>query len=75
MSFFRSKGLILFLFLFVGNTVVYGYDKSHLAKLKSDGSCIKCDLTGADLRKAKLANANLSGANLRGSILILADLR
>ncbi len=39
--------------------------KKNIMKLKATGSCVKCTLTGADLRDADLNGADLSGANLK----------
>ena len=41
-----------------------GHKQEDLEGLKSTKSCLKCDLTGADLRKANLSNADLTGAEL-----------
>ena len=48
---------------------VLAYKEADLEKLKTTGSCERCDLSGADL-----SEANLSGANLSSSILFNTDL-
>ena len=53
---------------------VLGFKEEDLEKLRRTNECIRCDLSGADLRSAKLSRANLrssnlSGANLRGAAL------
>ena len=50
------------------------FDPDDLQKLKDTGSCMSCDLGGADLRDANLEGANLYGANLEGANLEGADL-
>ena len=52
----------------------YAYDENDLQKLLATNSCVKCDLSGADLRKAELSNANLQGANLNKANLWRANL-
>ena len=52
----------------------------HLNQLRQTGTCIGCDLQGAnlqkaDLRGANLSRANLSRANLREANLMAANLR
>lgn len=42
----------------------YAYDEEDLKQLLKDNICIKCDLSGADLRKKNLSGANLEGSNL-----------
>ena len=53
---------------------VLAYKEADLEKLKTTGSCERCDLSGADLYEIDLFKANLSGANLAGADLTLADL-
>jgi Pentapeptide repeats (8 copies) len=62
------------------NQSSYAFSPSDLQKLKTTGSCEKCDLSGADLaninlNKANLNGANLSGANLTNAKIIDSDLR
>ena len=52
----------------------YSYDENDLKKLLDTNSCIKCDLSGADLRKVNLTNANLQGSNLNKVNLWRANL-
>ena len=77
----------LFLFMVFGLVVLMGGTASGqsaevekiVTKLKETGNCIRCTLTGADLKGANLTGANLSqadltGADLKGANLIRADL-
>ena len=49
------------------------FDEASIEKLKTDGECPKCDLSGADLNAGEFvgsdfSNANLSGANLSEAV-------
>ena len=52
----------------------FGYAEADLERLKRTGSCVACDLSGADLYEADLFQADLSRANLRDADLTAADL-
>lgn len=67
-------------FVSLNNQSSYAFSPSDLQKLKTTGSCEKCDLSGANLaninlNKANLNGANLSGANLTNAKIIDSDLR
>ena len=63
----------------------FAFDEKDLATLLSTKSCVRCnlsgadlkgmDLSGADLRRANLRDADLKDANLAGANLDGADLR
>ncbi len=61
-------------FVSLNNQSSYAFSPSDLQKLKTTGSCEKCDLSGADLRNINLSKANLNGANLRGANLTNAKI-
>ena len=46
------------------------FDPEDVQKLMNTNECIKCDLSGADLRGALLIKADLNGANLNGALMI-----
>ena len=55
------------------------FDEASIEKLRTDGECPKCDLSGADLNAgefvgASFSNANLSGANLSEAVFNEAKL-
>ena len=52
----------------------FGYAEADLEKLKRTGSCVACDLSGADLYEVDLFGADLSRANLQKADLTAADL-
>ena len=60
-AFLKAKGIS------VGNP-------EHLEQLRTNNTCIKCDLRGAQLAGTILREANLKGSNLRGANLAGADL-
>ena len=71
---FWKKFQILLLSLAFLVPPVYGFKDEDLEKLHRTNECIRCDLSGADLRsanlsRAKLRSSNLSGATLRGATL------
>ena len=58
---------------------ILGFQQEDLDKLHRTNECIRCDLSGANLRSANLSRANLrssnlSGPNLRGASLDEVDL-
>ena len=63
----RSLSVVgLCFFLMVGMSWKVGaFSEEDLKKLKATGSCVKCDLSEADLDWLKLSDANLTGANLK----------
>ena len=66
--------LLLFLYILLFTKISNAYDENDLEKLLNTNICIKCDLSGADLRKRNLANANLQGSNLNKVNLWRANL-
>ena len=48
---------------------VGAFDEDDLKKLKATNECLKCDLSGVNLKGAYLYAANLTGANLTGAWL------
>jgi uncharacterized protein YjbI with pentapeptide repeats len=51
------------------------FDPADLKELVDNGYCVKCDLTGADLKVANLEGASLKSTYLLGADLEVADLR
>jgi len=45
------------------------FDPADLQKLKDTNECVKCDLSGANLKGADLSGANLYGDYMNGAIL------
>jgi len=45
------------------------FDEASIEKLKADGECPKCDLSGADLRAGEFVGSDFSKANLSGANL------
>jgi uncharacterized protein YjbI with pentapeptide repeats len=62
-------------FLMVGLSWEVGaFSDEDLAKLKTTGSCVQCNLSGANLTGAHLIKAVLPETNLTGAILTEANL-
>ncbi len=55
-------------------TSVKALNPEHLEQLRQTGSCVRCDLSSAQLQDALLSNTDLRGANLAGANLLRADL-
>ena len=76
--------IIRYIFLSVFALLLITACGSNVDKLKETNACVKCDLSGADLRvanlvdadltRADLVDADLTGANLTGAYLTGADL-
>jgi uncharacterized protein YjbI with pentapeptide repeats len=76
---------MLFGFAAMGSCSALAYDSQDLERLQAAGSCLECDLSGADLsgvvrgpvdlRRADLHDAVLAGADLSGARLGDANLR
>jgi uncharacterized protein YjbI with pentapeptide repeats len=68
----------MFLSLFALTASANAYQKEHLEKLKETGSCVNCDLIGADLSDIHFGRSGFGhhvGADLRGADLSGANLR
>ena len=67
------KYLLLALALTCGWTA-QAFNDDDVRMVKSMKKCVRCDLSGAELRNADLSNAILLGANLQSADLRGADL-
>jgi len=54
--------------------VAVAFVAEHVERLNVTGSCVECDLSGADLRAADYSNVNPDQANLKGAFLYKANL-
>jgi uncharacterized protein YjbI with pentapeptide repeats len=65
--------LLIVMALTCGLTV-QAFNDDDVRMIKSMKKCVRCDLSGAELRNADLSNAILLGANLQSADLSGADL-
>lgn len=56
-------------FIFSVSSAGYAYDLADLQKLEATGSCVGCDLSGANLISRSYNNADLRWSNLKGANL------
>ena len=63
------KILTLCFVVLVLMTDAFAFNQDHLKKVKNKQNCIKCDLSGADLKFVKMNRLDLRGTNLKGSNL------
>lgn len=61
--------------LILSTNPIYSYRASDLKKLKATGSCVKCDLGGANLDRLDLHGANLAYTNLINASLVGTNLQ
>ena len=61
----RHFTAMLLLPVWIGGVSAWAADPAALKKLQSKRSCLKCDLSGAQLAKHILSRKNLSGSILK----------